>query len=80
MDVDEFNRLKKKCDDLQRQADRDAGALEQLLERLKKEYNCTLAEAEELLVLLEAESSAAELAYETELTRIKREYGDKLGL
>lgn len=50
MDLKEFQEWKQKIEGLQRQADRAAGALDQLHQRLMDEFRCgSLAEAERLL-------------------------------
>jgi len=79
IDLDEYNELKRLADKLKAEADRTAGALDQLMGDLEKEYGCkTLAEAEAELERLERVAEKAEVAYNKELEKFKAAWGDKL--
>ena len=80
MELKEYNRLKGKVDDLRAAADRAAGALEQQMDRLYREFECrSLEEAEELLDKLEQEEAVAKHRYEEELKAFQEQWGEKLG-
>lgn len=70
MNLKEFEKLKAEVEQLQRDADRAAGALQQSKLRLCAEFDCAnIAQARKLLEELEAEQAAAEKNY-------KKKYGE----
>ncbi len=71
--------LKQKAESLQLEHSRAQGALEQVLQRLKKEYNCnSLEAAEKRAEELNAEAEKARQVFELELEKFKQEYGANL--
>ena len=79
MDLKRFQALKDRAEALQREADRAAGALQQLKFRLKDEFNCkTLEEAEKLLQRLSKEQKEAEKTFNQALKIFEAEFGDLL--
>jgi len=79
MNLTKYNELKVKADKLKAKADRVEGALEQLLLRLKNEFECdTIQEAEELLEQLMEEEAEAEENYEKEYKAFNSKWGEKL--
>ncbi len=79
IDLKEYSRLKEMVESHQRKADRSIGALEQLKQQLKKEFKCnSLEEAKSLLTDLAVQEQEQEKEYKEELTKFKKEYGDRL--
>lgn len=79
INLEKYNRLKKKADDAKREADRAEGTLKALKDELKEEFGCsTLKEAKALLAELETEQEKAETRFNKELDAFEKEYGDKL--
>jgi len=77
--LDRYQKLKGKADELQREADRAEGALEQLMDKLKDEFDCeTLEEAEKLSKKLEKEAKKAEEDFETAIDMFEEKWGDVL--
>ena len=61
---DNFEALKREVEDVTRKRDKAAGALEQVLKRLKKDFGCrTLKEAKAKLVALEEQERKAAKDY-----------------
>lgn len=80
MDLKRYNQLKNEVDKLQREADRSEGALEQLMTKLKDEFECnTIGEAEELVLMLEKEANKAEKDYDKALEEFEEEFQEVLG-
>lgn len=79
IDLARYNQLKSQVEQLQSEADRAAGALEQLMGRLEAEFGCkTLKAAERLLAKLEGETEAAEVAYNKALKEFEKKWGSYL--
>jgi len=79
MDLDKYNLLKKKADKFKAEAERAAGALDQLMGELKKEFGCnTVEDAEKLLKKLVKEEKKAKVAYDEELERFEEKWGNRL--
>lgn len=73
-DLEEYQRLKRKADEAQKQADKAKWEREQLMKQLKTEYDCsTLKEAEKLLKTMEDQLQDAEKDYD----QAKREFLDQ---
>lgn len=79
VDVPEYQRLKKRADELKAESDRAAGSLATVLTRLKNEFGCeTIEAAEAKLVELRAAEERAATAYNTALAAFKEKFGDYL--
>lgn len=79
MDLDEFARLKSRIERLQRDADRAAGAVEQLLVDLRAESGCEdEAGAARLAAELEEKAERIEARCEAEMAKFEAEFGDRL--
>ena len=77
--LDVFNKLKKKVERAERQRERAAGALEQLLIQLKKEFGCsTIEEAKKKLKELKLVRAQQEKEFAKQLKVFKRSYTDFL--
>lgn len=72
---EEFEKLKRQVEDAKAEADRAQGAYDQLMERLKKEFNCnTLDEAKTLLVKIQRRREEAGKAFQTKMDDYKRKW------
>lgn len=79
MNEERFRKLQQRADELQREADRAAGARDELLARLKSEYGIdSLEQGYALLKRLKKEYTAAERAYQAEADAFEEKYGDRL--
>lgn len=77
--VQRFTELKRKVEQLQRDADRAQGAMNQIKERLKEEYDLdSLKEAADLLLELETEVEELAVAFAEDLKTFEEEYGELL--
>ena len=77
--LDRYQKMKRKADELRREADRAEGALEQLMEKLKEDFDCdTLEEAEQLSKRLEKEAKEAEEQFDVAVEEFEEEWGDEL--
>ena len=77
--VDEYTQLKKRVDNARQKADKAEGALEEVLRKLKKDFDCkTLAEAKLKLKQLKKEGSDLEAEFETAVKKFKKTWGDKI--
>ena len=75
-DLKRFNDLKKQVEQEQQKADRAEGALEQLHEKLKEEFNCTsLQDAEDKLKELQKKKEKAEKAFDSALQDFDEKWG-----
>ncbi len=75
----EYDKLKKAAEESKAEADRAQGALQQLLKKLKEEYDCnTLEEALLLLNQLKKKETATEADFDTALQAFKNEWGSKI--
>lgn len=79
MSLEEYSALKRQLERLRREADREAGAHQQRLEQLQKEFGCsTLEEAEELITTLESKRDKLQAKRDKAYATFLEEYGDKL--
>lgn len=79
MDVREYERIKKRVDELERESAKAVGARDQLLEQLKEEFGCkSLKDAKSLAVKMRKELDEAEQVYENELARFKEKWKEVL--
>lgn len=79
MKLARYTELQEKVQKLQQRRDRAQGALDQVMERLRKEYGCkTIKEAKTLLAKLNTDLDESEQEFETLLTTFEKEYGDLL--
>lgn len=77
--VQEFGQWKKKIEGLQRQADRAAGVLDNLRERLKDLYGCSsVEEAEKLLAKLKKQHRMLKDRLDEQLTAFQKKWGGSL--
>jgi len=74
-ELEELVELKDKIDQLQRESDRAAGALEQVMGRLKKEFKCkTLQEAERKLKTLDKKATKAEADFREAMEELEEKW------
>lgn len=79
IDIEQYNRIKKKADQARADVQRAEGALDQVMKNLKDDFGCsTIEEAEAKLIELEEQEKAAEAAYQTELAAFQEKWGDLL--
>ena len=79
VDLETYKKLKDQAEQAKAQANRAAGAVEQLMGELYEKFECsTLDEANALLARLEKQAQAAEEVYRDELTYFESEWGDYL--
>lgn len=75
IDEKEFEELKKRVAKATQARDKAAGALENVMERLQKEFGCkTLAQAEKKVTVLAKEADQAEAAYDRALVAFEEEW------
>lgn len=78
--LEEFQELKRLVVEKQSQADKAAGALEEILKRLRKEFKCkTLKEAKARLAELTETEEKLKKRFESRLGKFKKKYGKFLG-
>ena len=81
IDLKTYNKLKAAVDEKQSEADKAAGAFEQALLQLKKEFGCsTVEEAKIKLAELEEKEKVTAKAYEKCLAEFIEKYGDALNI
>lgn len=74
--LDEFHKLERAVEGIQRQADEKAGQMKQLLHSIKEEFSCkSLEEAEQHLVELEQKEREQLAQYNKEKARFLKKYG-----
>ena len=79
IDLKRWQSLKSEIESHNKQAERAAGALEQLKGQLQKEFSITkIDKAKPLLETMTKELAVAEKVYEQDLEVFKREHADKL--
>ncbi len=79
IDVAEYQKLKAKVDRTRADADKAAGALDQMKVELKKEFDCdSLEDAVELLKKLELKEKAIVKEYEEELVDFESRWAEYL--
>jgi len=72
---EKYRRLKQEVENTKAEADRAQGALDQLLVRLKDEFDCKdLKEARTKLVELETKKEKAEIAFSKALTDYEKKW------
>jgi predicted secreted Zn-dependent protease len=75
----DLTNIKRRVETAKTESARAAGALEQTLQRLKKEHGCnSLEEAEKKLEKLTAQTQAAEAEFDKALKLFEEEYGAEL--
>lgn len=80
MNVQEYKRLTAAAARLKTKSDRAAGALEQLMAKLKTDFDCdSLATARELLAAKKEEARVAEEKFDESLKKFDAKWGEKLG-
>lgn len=78
-EVAEFQRIKSQVDSLQKRISKAEGALEQQLETLEREHECSdLPSAKKKLKQLLLESQKASEEFEEAKDAFEKEWGDKL--
>ena len=79
MDAREYMKLKGKLEQWQREQDKAAGALEQLMKKLKKDFGCrNLKQAKKLLKKKEMENDEAKERYKKAKRSFDRGTGKRL--
>lgn len=79
MDLQEYQELKKKLDQLQRAHDKLEGMQESLKQQLQQEFNCsTLKEGEKLLQKSQQELSSLQVIYDRSHREWETQWRDKL--
>ena len=79
IDLKRYQQLKAAADAAQSEADKAAGAAEQILAKLKADYGCAnLAAAERKAKELDAAATAAEEEYNAALAEFENEWGGRL--
>lgn len=77
--IQEFQQLKKNADQLQREADRAEGALQQLKQKLKEEFDCSsVKQAKKMLEELAAEEAKLTEAYGEAKEKFDKKWSDRL--
>lgn len=75
--VKEYERLQKDVEKARSEADRAEGAVEQLLGRLKEEFDCSsVDEGDKLQRKLDEEAEKAEEAFDDALAEFKEEWNE----
>lgn len=75
MNEDQFRRIQREVTDAKADADRAQGALDQLIERLKQEFDCDdLKAAKKLLLELRTKRDAAEESFQKAIKDYERKW------
>lgn len=78
--MNDYLKLKKKVDELRREADEAAGARNQIMKELKKTYGVeTIDEAKRLLRKLEKKEKRLQREFDEALSEFEEKWKDKLG-
>lgn len=78
--LNDLARLKTKVDAAKSERSKAAGALEQVMGRLKKEFGCsTLDDARKMLKKVTADAEKAQTAFDTAFADFEEKYADQLG-
>ena len=78
-ELERYNELKKKSDQLQREADRAEGAEQQLKQQLLLEFNCKkLKEAEKLLVQFQKDQEEGEKEFREAMDKFEEAWKEHL--
>ncbi len=73
--IEKFQDLKRLIAEKQREADKSAGALDEILKQLNKEYDCkTLKQARELLAKMKEREQKALKKFELRLKKFQKKY------
>jgi len=76
--ADRYKQIKRQIETAQQEADRAAGALQQIEERLKSEYNCnSIAEAEKKIKTLTKKQETVEAEFEKALEAFEEKWPDE---
>ncbi len=79
IDLKQYEKLRRKADDLKREVDKAEGALEQLMGGLDNEFGCkTLSQAQKMLKKLSSDEAKASEKYESDLAEFEKEWGEVL--
>lgn len=79
IDLKRYNALQSRVEDLQRDADKAAGVLEQLKKELQEEFGCsTLKRAKRLLAEYEDQEQEMEREFAEALATFEAEFGEVL--
>jgi len=75
--IDRYQELQDSVNKKQQKLDRSKGALSQMEERLKNEFDCdSVEQAEKLLKKLEKEAAVAEKAFQKSFEAFEKEWDD----
>ena len=75
MELKRYQQLKKQVAETNEEANRAEGALDQIMQQLKSEFNCTtIQQAETELKKLQQKQKQAEQKYKTELEKFEEQY------
>ena len=78
-DFEKLTRLKRKADEMRRDAERAKGALERVMEQLKDEFGCSsILQAKRMLKKGRREQREAEKAHAKAIGAFERRWKDKL--
>jgi methyl-accepting chemotaxis protein len=76
-DLQRLNKIKQQVEQMQQKADRAEGALEQLMEQLKTEFDCkSVKEAKTKLEVMKEEVEELEKKFEEALTEFEKKWED----
>ncbi len=79
MDEQTYKKLKARVDLARQTRDRATGQLDGVMDRLKKEFDCsTIEEAEKMAAKLEREATVAERAFDEAAKKFEAEWHDNL--
>jgi hypothetical protein len=79
MKIEEYQRLKKQAEALERRAERAKGRLAQMMQQLKTDFDCdNLEDAKTLLGQMEEELKEAERELAEQTAAFQEEWGDEL--
>jgi len=77
--LDKYLKLKKKIEQIQQEANKVEGALEQITEQLRKEFDCaTLESAKKKLKVIERQEQKAKIEFENAVEEFEEKWGDRL--
>jgi predicted nucleic acid-binding Zn-ribbon protein len=79
IDLKKLAKLRDEVEQAKKQRDRAEGRLDELMGRLLKDHGCkSIEEAEKLSAKKQKQVVEMERAYDAELAKLEREFGDKL--
>ena len=79
--IDKYLKLKRQVEEAQQKASQAEGALGEVMNQLKKEFNCnTLAEAKKKLKQLEKDEQQSEEEFEAAVEKFKDDWSEELEL